>query len=249
MAFQLIRNRITGFLSFFIIVSLTLLSSQTQAEVVGKITRLSGSADVTRGQAAPLGLNIQDSIEDKDIIRTKSKSLLQITFNDGSRVTLAQRTRLLVSEYITDKEPSGVLDVTRGKIRAFVSDTFSTRKESFRTRTRTAIAGVQGTDFEVHSRAKETDILVHEGIVSVRNINTDIPSHLLIRAGQSSTTLLNQVPTMNKKSTTSKSGVNSSLGSGSTQDLRSSGWQSSDLIGSKPLDTTRIPLPATPNLP
>ena len=249
MAFQLKKTSTSIPFYIFTLILLALFSSHSQAEIVGKITRLSGSADVTRDQGAPIGLKIQDSIEDKDIIRTKSKSLLQITFNDGSRVTLAQQTRLLISEYITDNEPSGVLDVTRGKIRAFVSDTFSTRKESFRTRTRTAIAGVQGTDFEVHSKPKETDVLVHEGVVSVRNIDTNLPSHLLIRAGQSSTTLLNQVPTMNRRSTTSKSNVTSSLGSGSTQDLRSSGWQSSDLIGSRPLDTTRIPLPATPNLP
>ena len=249
MAFQLMNNSMTRLLTVLVLLSSTLLSNHTQAEVVGKITRLSGSADVTRGQESPLGLKIQDPIEDRDIIRTKNKSLLQITFNDGSRVTLAQQTRLHISEYITDKEPSGVLDVTRGKIRAFVSDTFSSRKESFRTRTRTAIAGVQGTDFEVHSNAKETNVLVHEGIVSVRSIDTNIPTHLLIRAGQSSTTLLNQMPTINNRSTPLKSTVNSSLGSGSTQDLRSSGWQSSDRIGSRPLDTTRIPLPATPNLP
>ena len=230
-----------------LLLSLAWFTTAIAAEV-GKITRLKGSADIQRSGQSATPLKLGDVVSEKDILRTHGGSLLQITFNDGSKVSMAQKTRMVISEYVTDKQPSGLLDVTRGRIRAFVSDTFSKRKESFRTRSRTAIAGVQGTDYEMHAHARSTDVLVHEGLVSVKNIDTNIPKTLFLSPGQMSTTQFRTPPKLVadiRDITTS----NSPIKSGSTQDLRSSGSQAADPIGSKPLDSTRIPLPATPNLP
>lgn len=155
------------------------------AAEIGKVAGLTGEADLSKAGAAPISLQVGDSVYGEDVIRTKSGSRLVLTMVDGSRLTMAENTRLELKRYKTAGQPSGLLKITRGRLRAFVSKVFSERSESFQVRSPTAIAGVMGTDFAVIVEAMFTRVVVFEGLVSVRNIDPRIPERRLLRKNQS----------------------------------------------------------------
>jgi len=241
-----------------------LITNPALAEIVAEVTQLTGKADVTRNGQAPLALSKGDKIEAQDIVRTKNKTQLQISFTDGSKITLAEKTRLIIKDYLVKNEPMGFFELTRGKIRSFVTKTFSQRKESFQIKTKTAIAGVQGTDFEVHSFPQESLIFVHEGIVSVKNVEANISKKQLLRTGQSAVVRSQTAPeliVMPLSSSTisdeqaeqtladQNQNENSRLNSGTQQDMRSGGEIKQDPVSLTPSSTRQIPLPPIPNLP
>jgi len=244
---------------------LALFCASANAETVGKVTALSGKADYSRQGKASQNLSPGDLIEKHDIIRTKRHSRLEITFHDGSKITLAQRTRMIVEDYVTGEQANALFSITRGKIRAFVTDAFSKRKESFKTRSRTAIAGVQGTDYEMHSSAYGTQVFVHKGLVSFQSLEPGITLIQLLRAGESalirpasppvvtnlaSGKLSPTTQTTNKSKTSNeKNIISTDINSGGMQDLIASGLQTQDPSTLAPQKNVTIPLPPSPNLP
>ncbi len=62
------------------------------------------------------------------------------------------------------------MQASRGQVRAVVTDAFSSRKDSFRVKTPTAVVGVQGTDFGLEVLPLVTLLTVYEGVVSARNV-------------------------------------------------------------------------------
>ncbi len=245
-----------------IVILLIFSSGSAYAEAVGKVTSLFGTADYTRQGQPSKKISIGDIIEKQDIIRTKRNSRLEITFNDGSKITLAQRTRMIVENYITGEHANALFSVTRGKIRAFVTDTFSNRKESFRTRSKTAIAGVQGTDYEMHSSGLGTQVIVHKGLVSFQSLEPNIPLVQLLRSGESALIRASLPPIAihqssglarsikeTEKSEHANNNLNSEINSGSMQDLIASGFQTQNPNSLTPQKNVLIILPPEPNLP
>ncbi len=94
------------------------------ADAVGKISFLNGRVDILpQGQGIAIPLESGAPVSLKDIIRTKSNSRAEITFNDGTVVRLAQGTRVEVKNYLFNESGArskGVLNLLRGKIRAIV---------------------------------------------------------------------------------------------------------------------------------
>jgi hypothetical protein len=96
------------------------------ADAVGKISFLNGRVDILpQGQGVAIPLESGAPVSLKDIIRTKSNSRAEITFNDGTVVRLAQGTRVEVKNYLFDESGArkkGVLNLFRGKIRSIVPE-------------------------------------------------------------------------------------------------------------------------------
>jgi hypothetical protein len=176
---------VTAILKLFLIMLMLAWTVPAWAAEIGKVSALSGRADVTRGEAGAEELKIDDGVMQTDVIRTKSDSRLVLTMSDGSRLTMAENTRLELKHYQVEGEPAGLLKVTRGRLRALVSKVFSSRSESFQVRTPTAVAGVMGTDFAVIVEALFTRVVVFKGIVMVRNIDPNIPKREILRKNQS----------------------------------------------------------------
>jgi len=177
-----------GLLSIPILILALLIvaSGQVQAKPVGEVSQAVGQADVTRGTAAPTLLAVPDPIFAQDKLRTASQSKLIVTMVDKSRLTLGENTRLEVAQYQVAGEPEGLLQLSRGRLRAFVTDLFSSRSESFKVRTPTAVAGVRGTDFIVIVHATYTQVIVLQGEVVVYNVDPNIPGKVILRKGQTS---------------------------------------------------------------
>jgi ferric-dicitrate binding protein FerR (iron transport regulator) len=236
-------NEIRAFRFLLAVLLLLGLMAGAQAAEVGKVTRLAGSADITRGGAPARLLQAGDAIEMQDIVRTKSNSSLEITLSDGSRLTLGEDTRVNLAEFITGAEPAGLLELTRGTLRAFVTDLFSSRRESFRVRTPTAVAGVQGTDFAVSVKALLTQLIVYQGVVVVSSVDPRIPQRETVRAGQF--TLIKQ----GEPPEPARGLPPTAFGSGGTLDLRAGGEQGREPSLLIPNVPSSIPTPPIPRPP
>jgi len=195
---------LTSTLTWFILVGLflTLTSTLTYAEAIGKITAVEGNVDIMKpGQERVVPGRLLAPVSEGDIVRTKSSGKAEITFDDESIIRLAPNTRLQITEYLMEgsKRKSGVMNLFRGKIRAVVS---KSRKiigiafgegERFEVRTPTAVAGVKGTDFFVTYALGITGVMVADGKIDV--FNPAIPGQVvLVTTGNATTIAENQPP-------------------------------------------------------
>jgi len=210
---------------------------------IGKVTLLVGEADVTRGTNAAQILHVGDHVQARDVLRTKKDSMLEVTMGDGSRLTLAESSRLEVANYATGDQPDALLELTRGQLRSFVTDVFSSRSESFRVRTPTAVAGVQGTDFELRLEAQEARLLVYKGLVVAYNVNPQLSERQVLKAGQ--WTIIAQ----GKPAEKPKDFSPGTFGSGGQANVYFGGDQGDDPLGLTPTVESSVPVPPIPNPP
>lgn len=167
--------------------------SPALAGVVGKFTSIEGRVDVLKpGQkrAAPVTSGFQ--VSEGDIVRTKSGSFAEITFEDDTVLRLTQSTRIEISEYLLNgnKRENGALKLLRGKVRATVSKGLGrvipviySGPTTFRIQTPTAVAGVKGTDFFVSYSMGTTGVFVLEGAVDTMGLSS--PEHVVrVRGGE-----------------------------------------------------------------
>jgi hypothetical protein len=187
-----------GFLRSVCVLAVLLLPGSAWGAEAGRVTALEGKADVHRsGAPSAVALKVGDAVQEGDVVRTKRLSTLEIRLRDGSVLKLSELTRLEITKYLLGEQPEGLLQSTRGQVRAIVAETFSKRKDSFRVKTPTAIVGVQGTDFSVQVGTFSplaTIVIVYDGIVSVENVNPAIPGKEILTKGQTTKVEANQPP-------------------------------------------------------
>ena len=147
------------------------------AEPAGRFTFVEGRVDLLAGGALPASaVKVGDPVYVKDIIRTKSDSKAEITFEDNSMLRIAQRSRIDISEYITEAgKRSTVIRLPRGNVQAIVPQetvkpiSISPEANRFEIHTPNAVAGVRGTEFFVFQENNFTGVFVTEGIACVQN--------------------------------------------------------------------------------
>ena len=180
------RKIITGIL----ILLLSAVTSQAvYADAVGKFVKVEGRVDITRpGESAEL-VNVGTEIFEKDIIRSKSDSKAEILFRDGNVLRLAQRTRVEVSEYISDSSKrSTILNLFRGKIqnkvKKLLGSIFGDDENRYEVHTPTSVCGVRGTDFFMTYEKGVSGATFKEGFGYGYNRNQ--PGNVIeVQAGQS----------------------------------------------------------------
>ena len=79
--------------------------STASSEPIGKVTELTGSAEVTRTNGVEESLSLGDSVYLGDVLRTGADSTLGITFIDDTLFSLGADARLLLNDLIFD--PAG----------------------------------------------------------------------------------------------------------------------------------------------
>jgi len=166
------------------------------AAEAGRISVVEGKADILRaGQGPAAAAKVGDAVNEKDVLRTKRRSRLEVTMTDGSQLKLSELTQIEISKYASaGDQPDSLINATRGQVRAIVSETFAKRKESFRVKTPTALVGVQGTDFAVQIQTNLSLIMVYKGVVSAKNVLSDVAGQVILTAGQMTRVLANQPP-------------------------------------------------------
>ena len=162
---------------------LLLIPWLAMAAPVGKITNLAGNVDITSPGSAARDAKIDDPVIVGDFVRTKSKSKVEITFNEGNILRLAENTRVGITQYMSgEKRNSSILKLFRGRIQNIVKS-IGISGGRYEVHTPTSVCGVRGTHFFNFYLAGASGSIFQEGSGYGYSINnpTDVK---LITAGQ-----------------------------------------------------------------
>jgi len=115
------------------------------AEPIGNVATLTGSATVTRNNAAT-PLQLQDDIFQGDILQTSANSALGVTFTDATTFNLTANATITVDFFVYEdggKQNGALFDVARGTV-AFVAAAVA-HTGDMRISTPSATLGIRGT--------------------------------------------------------------------------------------------------------
>jgi hypothetical protein len=119
----------------FIALFAVILTGAFAAEI-GRITFIDGRVDILKeGMDLAVPVDVDASVSNNDVIRTKGDSRAEITLSDGTRVRLARQSRLEFTD-------PGTLNLFRGKVRVMKD-----KVEAVQVITPNAIADARGKDF------------------------------------------------------------------------------------------------------
>jgi hypothetical protein len=114
-------------------------------EPIGNVATLTGSATVTRNNAAT-PLKVQDDIFQNDVLQTSANSTLGVTFNDATTFNLTANARIAVDNYVYEdggKQNAALFDIARGTV-AFAAASVA-KTGDMKISTPTATLGIRGT--------------------------------------------------------------------------------------------------------
>lgn len=115
------------------------------AEPIGNVATLTGSATVTRNNAAT-PLKLKDDIFQNDVLQTSANSTLGVTFNDATTFNLTANATITVDNYLYEdggKQNAALFDIAKGTV-AFVAASVA-HTGDMKISTPTASLGIRGT--------------------------------------------------------------------------------------------------------
>lgn len=124
---------------------------------------------------APLALG--SIVNETETVKTGSSSRLEIRFDDGNLITLSENSEVKLSELVIsddENKRNALLHLLKGKIRSKVIKKYKGANKQFRISTKSAVAGVRGTEFVVElednqsSDERTTRVSTFEGAVELR---------------------------------------------------------------------------------
>ncbi|MBI4689248.1 MAG: FecR domain-containing protein [Nitrospirae bacterium] len=143
------------------------------AQLAGKITKVAGRVDILRaGTTIAVPIRINESVFIGDILRTKSDGKAEITFIDNSVMSVGPRSRLGIDEYLYKPDESkrtAAIKLYRGKTGFRIPrPVYAAEGSKFEMKTRTAVAGVRGTEGILFTDGIER-VYVKDGLVEFKN--------------------------------------------------------------------------------
>lgn len=162
--------------TFGVLLALLLLAialpSLAAAAPAGSVVGLSGACFVeSGGQRA--ALRIGQPVQVGDTVDVAADGKLKLRMADGTVVSVASGTRMMVSAYTTDasgQRQDGKLSLAQGLLRAVVSP--MGRPASFEVDTAVGTAAVRGTDWFIEAFPGAAQVGVLEGSVSLTSAAT-----------------------------------------------------------------------------
>jgi hypothetical protein len=168
-----------------------------QGESVGKVTALEGRATVQHnGGSAPQAVRLQGPVYQQDVVRTEAASKLQLTFVDGTVVSLGEQSTLQITRFVYSppkQTQNALVTISVGVFRAIVK-TLSP-ESTFEINTPTAIAAIRGTDIMGEVGGDATAIVVLDGTVALFNAQTVFRGIVALTPGLGSTVRNDRPPT------------------------------------------------------
>lgn len=145
-----------------IFVILLLLPWMALAVPVGKITNLHGNVDITSAGKAARIARLGDGVNVGDFIRSKSKSKVEITFNEGNVLRLGENSRVGITRYMSgEKQNTSIINLFRGKIHNIIKSVGADGR--YEVHTPVSVCGVRGTRFFNYYLAGASGSIFEEG--------------------------------------------------------------------------------------
>lgn len=158
------------------------LSATAYAQDIGSMVAVHGKAVIERDNKL-VEAKVKDRIELKDTVETKEKSKAKMLFIDDSILTLGEKSKVAIKEFVYSKEKgSSIFNLLDGKMRSIVG------KTGFKVETPTAVAAARGTVILFQTGIRDgrhyTLIICMEGVVDVRNIDPEVIGSIMLNPGQ-----------------------------------------------------------------
>ena len=129
--------------AFIILPQIAFANVGVVTQQIGKDANISRDKDtilVSEG----VGINMNDTI-------TTSKAKLRLTFEDNTKVSITQQSKLVIDDFIYDPSEPGTgklaMNIAMGTVRYSSGAIARNNRENVRLRTPTATIAVRGTDF------------------------------------------------------------------------------------------------------
>ena len=156
--------------------------SFAKSQSVGTITRFSGEVKIlTRPKAKPSGkgpwvkfenlyykvknAKIGFKLKNNNVVQTYSNGKAMVVFANGDHINVGSGTSYQLSWDETGKNKTTALKLLYGNVRGVVSP--KGPRKQLKVTTKTAVAGVRGTDFSVNHLGTKTEVNVLRGKVEV----------------------------------------------------------------------------------
>ncbi len=149
----MVQKQIIGILFLWLLMPAVLLVSAP--EPVGKVASIEGKGTITRNQKKLAIKKNMDVFQGDQVDTQTKKTIVQIGFKDGTAISVSGKTNLIIKKkIITAKKSTTLLKLLKGKVRSKVKKLQP--GSDYKVATKTAVAGVRGTDFvvEKHSPPK-----------------------------------------------------------------------------------------------
>jgi hypothetical protein len=151
-----------------LILILTLLPELLFAAVVGKVSKMSGEVFYRQGDNQKyIGLKHGQGLEEGNWIKTGKKGWIELSLSDGSKFTVANNSELEMTSFmVTGDRKEGSFTLTQGKLRASVVK-LAGQQTDIKVKSRTAVAGIRGTEFLMLAEGPANVFFGNEGVVKV----------------------------------------------------------------------------------
>ena len=147
MMITLTRQTFLGFLVLAILVFTTPQFAAEGTDVIGKVTRLQKTAYAMQ-DALPRKLGVDSAIQLGDVISTGKGARVEIVLNDGTEVTLGERTHFVMQEFIMqNSENNAVMRLLEGAFKVTSGKMMKLAGAEMLVQTNTATIGIRGTTF------------------------------------------------------------------------------------------------------
>ncbi|MCK9490890.1 MAG: FecR family protein [Sulfurimonas sp.] len=133
-----------------ILILLFLLNLNLYANTVGTITALSGSAFIQR-DGKSIDATLGAKLEQKDSIKTKDATKVQIIFNDETIISIGKNSNFSIDEFLFEEgeAPSAKFGLLSGAMRTITGKIADVAPDKFSVKTKTATIGIRGTNFSI----------------------------------------------------------------------------------------------------
>jgi hypothetical protein len=153
-----------------------------------------------------------------DTLKTEDAGRIRAQLNDGSILSIGQKTSLIVTKH-DERTQQSTFELQYGAVRANVQH-LARPDSNFEIRTQTAVCGVLGTDEAVDANDPTATVVISiSGIVTVRSSSPNVVGSVQLSPGQTTTVRAGQPPTQPTPATSNQlTGIATSTGGSTTPD-------------------------------
>lgn len=155
----------------FLTVLMIAPTAHAQNPDVGTVTQLQAEATLIR-QGRTLPLQQGSAIQKNDEITSSDDARVEITFSDGTTLTMGENSRLVIDEFLFEPDNSLgtiILNVLEGPFRFITGSIGKMTDKRAEVRTTSATIGIRGTDFWGGPSRGKFGVLLFDGVIVVSN--------------------------------------------------------------------------------
>jgi hypothetical protein len=161
---------------------------QANEKEIGTVASIEGTAEIGRA-GEWLVAAVGSPIHASDLLRTGQPGHMRVVFEDDTVLTLGDASEVAVSEHVFSREEGkakSLIDLLGGTVNAVVSEYYSKPSAAYEVKTKTATAGVRGTEFVVSYEPgnKMTEVFVVDGRVEVTSVVEDVQNTVFLNANE-----------------------------------------------------------------